>query len=147
MTDIAIEVTQEDIDNAIKAAKDYEKELVASYARAESCPIAFALKRMYPYHKVWVFANKAQLYDNSQDSLDRTLFYLYLHNDAKDFIQLADNSDANVSPTIVHLSLCSYNEGIATCDICGQSNDHKHDTSEYDVLGFDKAMYEAEHDL
>lgn len=49
-----IKITQEDINKAKKAREKFHKHETWTYCRAESCPLAFALKRVFPAVRIWV---------------------------------------------------------------------------------------------
>jgi len=84
-----IEITQEDINKAKETRKQFDDRKTWYYCRAETCPLAFALKRVFPASRIAVMP--WGIYVDRKE--------IFRHNDiTKSFIENTDKKKDRIRP-------------------------------------------------
>ena len=91
-----IKITLADIRKAKEERRKFADMETWSYSRSETCPLAFALKRLYPGHKVVV--SGIRVYIGTPQGT-------YLSQDALSFITEADRKKDKIRPREVEITL------------------------------------------
>src|SRR6185295_14711835 len=91
-----IQITKEDIENAKQVRRDFDERKTNCYSRSETCPLAFALKRVYGEEFVimpWSISRK--LMDNPRREIP---FPIRVYSNIYQFITRADKEVDNIEP-------------------------------------------------
>lgn len=97
-----IEITREDINKAKEAAQKFYALEVTTYARAETCPLAFALCRHFPGWKFWV---GAVWISAKREGAKEVAKLKALPTETMKFIELTDKRKDRIAPKSVEVFL------------------------------------------
>ncbi len=93
-----IKITLADIRKAKEERRKFADMETWSYSRSETCPLAFALKRLYPGHRVCVSVLRVYFGTTGERGS-------YLSKDALAFIHEADRKKDKIRPREVEIDI------------------------------------------